>query len=70
MKGVVALLCLLFLSGCSVLEADVSRYAYQNKQWNTPPLYAAADVGLISQYDNPMLNTEVVRTEPTPAPGH
>lgn len=60
MKGIVALLCLLLSSGCSVLEADVSRYAYQNKQWDAPPLYAAADVRLISQYHNPMSNTDVV----------
>lgn len=70
MKGIVALLCLLLLSGCNVLEADVSRYACQNKQWNTLALYAAAQVRLISQYHNPMSNTDVVRTEPELAQGH
>jgi hypothetical protein len=66
MKSVITLLCLLSLTGCSILETDAIRYQHQNKQWDTPTLYTTADVRVITKRHSPTLNTDVVCTEPTP----
>lgn len=53
MRYVVALLCLLSLGGCSVLEAHVERM-----RWHASAAYTSAAVRLITQRHNPMSNTD------------
>lgn len=63
MRYVVALLCVLSLAGCGVLENDVNRTGQLNKQWDTPTLYTTGDVRRVTRHQNPMLNTDGVCTE-------
>jgi hypothetical protein len=66
MRYAVISLATMLLCGCNVLDTDVQRGYAQNSRWHTGTAFTTADVRTITQRTHPLLNNDVVCTEPSP----
>lgn len=55
----------LLLSACSIME-DESERGYSTRRWSTQSVFTTADVRLVTNRRHPVLNNDVLCTEPAP----
>jgi hypothetical protein len=66
MRRLLVMLAAGLLCSCSTLTPEVKHYYAEDNLWDTPSAFTTADARIITQRQHPLLNNQVVCTEPNP----